>query len=158
MKLDFLQKISFKFILIHCLAGFLLIFAASLLGYINNIEVASSVEKNGVNEAMKQLGAERLSDYTIWFYISPILGLLTSTLITYVLFMKRELFWLNSIVVFLCLLLFNYLGLFRLEYTKYVAYQMNFGLVVNVIVSSACLIIFASILYYYSFKISKNEN
>lgn len=158
MKLDFLQNINLKLILIHCLAGFLLIFAFSLIGYINDIELANIVEKNGVNEAMKQLGAERLSNYTIWFYISPLIGLLTSTLISSIFFIKRKLFWINSIVVFFGLLIFNYLGLFRLEYTKYVAYQMNYGLVINVVISSTILIITAFVLYYLSFRISKIIN
>lgn len=157
MKLDFLKNIQPKLILIHCLAGFFLIFAASLMGYINDIELANIVEKNGVNEAMKQVGPERLSNYTIWFYISPIIGLLTSTLISAILFFKRDLLWINTILVFLGLLIFNHLGLFREEFTKYVAYLMNFGLVVNIIVSSAFLIIMASIFYYTSFRISKKS-
>ena len=103
------------------------------------------------------MGVVRSSNYTIWFYFSPLIGLLISTLISSVFFIKRKLFWWNSILVFFGLLLLNYFGLFRLEYTKYVAYQMNFGLVINVIVSSALLIILAFSLYYSSCRISKNE-
>lgn len=157
MKSGFSQNINFKLILIHCLAGFILTFAVSLIGYINDVELVSIVEKKGVEEAMKEMGVIRMSNYSIWFYFSPFIGLLTSTLISSVFFIKKKLFWFNSILVFFGLLLSNYFGLYRLEYTKYIAYQLNFGLVINVIVSSSILIILSILLYYFSFKFLKKE-
>ena len=154
-KLEFLKRINTKLILTLCLAGFLLIFASSIIGYINDIELATFVEKNGVNEAMKQLGAERLSNYTIWFYISTLIGLLVSTLISSFIILKKKLLWINSTLVFLGLLFLNFLNLYRLEYTKYVVYLMNYGLVINVVIFSSIFMLLSFVSYYYSFRIKK---
>ncbi len=156
MNSDVLQKINLKLISIHIFAGLLLVFAVSLIGYINDIELANIVEKNGVNEAMKQLGPERLSNYSIWFYIAPLLGLLLSTLVSVVFFIKTKSFWFYGLFVFIALLMTNYFGLYQIENTKYIVYLLEFGLVINVIISSAFLIIIAFTLYFISYKISKN--
>lgn len=158
MKLNFLERINVKLVLTQCLYGFLLIFAFALIGLINDIELVNLAEEKGVKEAIKQIDSTRITKFQIWLQFMPLIGILIATVISSVVFFKRNLFWLNSIFVFIGLLLFNYFGFFRLDYIKYIADLMNLGLVINVILSSSILIIIAFGLYYYSYRISKNEN
>lgn len=157
MKLDFLKHINVKLVLLHCLAGFFLTFAISLIGYINDIELVNFVQEKGVKAVMNKFTPERLSCYMIWFGLVSLIGVLISTMISFIFFLKKNLFWIHSVIVFVVLFGFNYFGFFT-SHKPYFAYLMNFGLVVNVIVTSSILLIFAIIVYYYSFRIFKKES
>ncbi len=151
--MDFLKRIDFKQVLIHCLAGIFLTFAVSLLGYINDIELIRFVEEKGIKEALNIFEPERLSYYIIWFGLYSLIGLLLSTIISAIFFFKKKLFWLHSVIVFTVLFVSNYYGFFR-NHKPYIAHLMSFDLVINVIISSSILMILAIIAYYYSYRIS----
>ena len=151
--MDFLKRIDNKQILIHCLAGIFLTFSISLIGYINDFELISFVEEKGIKAALNQFEPERLSQYMIWFGLVSLIGVLISTMISFIFFFKKKLFWIHSVIIFIFLFGFNYFGFFR-NHKPYFAYLLNLGLVVNVIVTSSILMVLAIITYYSSYRIS----
>lgn len=155
MKLNFLEKINIRLVLIHCLSGVLLIFVSALLGNISDIELINLAEEKGFKEAMKLVDANRLTLFQLWYVYSTLIGLLVATIISIIFFIKRKLIWLNSLFVFIALFVTNYFGLIR-NYRRHLAFLLDFGLVINVVILSSILTILAFGLYYYSYRISKN--
>lgn len=155
--MDFLKRIDFKQVLIHCLAGVLLVFVAALLGNISDIEYIHLVEEKGVKEAFhNHMNSERLFWFNFWYAISSFFGVLFASVISVVFFIKRKLTWLNSVLVFIILYFTNYFG-FISSYRKQLAFLLDFGLIINVLIMSSILIIIAFSLYFYSYRISKEN-
>ena len=88
MKLDILHRINFKLVILNCLAGFLLIFAITMLGLVNDIELINLVEEKGVNETIKQIELSRVSNYLIWQGFFTHIGIIIAFLLSAFFFFK----------------------------------------------------------------------
>ena len=108
MKLDILHRINFKLVILNCLAGFLLIFAITMLGLVNDIELINLVEEKGVNETIKQIELSRVSNYLIWQGFFTHIGIIIAFLLSAFFFFKTKLYLLNSVLVLIGLLIFNF--------------------------------------------------
>ena len=161
MKFDFLHRINFKLVVLHCLASFLLIFAISMLGLINDIELINLVEEKGVIETIKQIELSRVSNYLIWQGFFTHIGIIMAFLFSAFFFFKTKLYLLNSVLVLIGLLIFNFFGFFSLDNIKFITHLMDFGLLINVITLSTIFIILAISIYFYCFlfmRINTSKN
>lgn len=115
---DIKNKIKWRIIALHLIATFFFVLGARQFGVLNDLGIVESVDKYGFQEALSVLVKEdnfstRYAYFSFWLNISPLIGLLLALLVSLTLTIKRKIFWLNTIIVFVISILLNKLGLYE---------------------------------------------
>lgn len=116
--LFFKDKIIWQIIIVHLVATFFIILAAKQFAELNDIEIIKLVDKYGPENAIKHLRTDnnspaRIAYYLIWRNVACLIGLLIAFMVSLIIFIKKKMFWLNALIVFIIGLSFVRLGLFR---------------------------------------------
>jgi len=115
---DFMHKINLRLITVHLIATFFIILAARQFAMLNDTGIVESVDKYGLDEGLKHLVKEdnfstRLAYFSLWINLSSLIGLLLAFIASLILTIKKKMFWLNALIVFIMAILLNRLGLYE---------------------------------------------
>ena len=155
---NLIYKINWRIILLHIVATIFIILCAQQFAKLNDIEIIKLVDKYGAENALKQLQKDtnypsRISDFLLWNSISNLIGLLTAFILSFIIIIKKKMFWLNSLIIFILGLLFIRLGLFKNQIINTLFYSFgdlfpNFGLLYKYIINGTILLIFALLIFF----------
>ena len=155
---NLIYKINWRIILLHIVATIFIILCAQQFAKLNDIEIIKLVDKYGAENALKQLQKDtnypsRISDFLLWNSISNLIGLLTAFILSFTIIIKKKMFWLNSLIIFILGLLFIRLGLFKNQIINTLFYSFgdlfpNFGLLYKYIINGTILLIFALLIFF----------
>lgn len=153
-----IYKINWRIILLHSVATIFIILCAQQFATLNDIEIIKLVDKYGAENALKQLQKDtnsltRIADFTFWNSMSNLIGLLTAFVLSFIIMIKKKMFWLNSLIIFIIGLLFIRLGLFKNQiiYTLFYSFGdivPNLGLLYKFIINGTIVLIFALLLFF----------
>lgn len=112
------NKINWRIILVHIIATYFVVLATKQFVQLNDTELVKLVDKYGVENSIKQLQKDsntpsRIAYYLFWNGASNLIGLLIAFVISLIICIQRNIFWLNGLIVFIIGLSFNKLGLFK---------------------------------------------
>jgi hypothetical protein len=102
----FIHKFNWRLITIHLFAAICLVWAADQLVLIPNVELIKGIAKLEMSEALKQKDfRQNFLAFIQTEGIFRLTGLLISFIISLLLTIKRKVFWLNSLIPFLIVIL-----------------------------------------------------
>jgi cytochrome c biogenesis protein CcdA len=113
-----MNKINWQLIIIHLIATFFVTTSSIQFGTLNDVGILELIDQNGVKHLLQPLSkddkfASRLANFSLWSNLSTYFGLLLAVIISIILTLKRNQYWLNALIVFAIALLLNGLGFFE---------------------------------------------
>jgi hypothetical protein len=179
MKLpSFIHKINWRIITAHVFATFFIILAAKQLSNLYDIEIIKLVDKYGAENAIKQLQKEnnfsgRIAYFLFWNGASNLIGLLIGSTISLIIIIKKKIFWINSLIVFIIGLSFIRLGFFKNQIIQTLFYSFgsffnDSGILYKCVINGIILVLFAVFIFFnkwtnnfalnYSMKVDPKTN
>lgn len=147
---NFIHKINWPLIAIHLVATFFMIIAARQFAMLNDIGIIKSIDKYGLEGSLKHLYKDgnyssRIAYFLIWTNLSGLIGLLFGFLISLGLTIKKKMFSLNALIVFIIALLLNRFGLFHIKIINTIFFSLgslvsHFGLEYEFIINGTILL------------------
>ncbi|WP_018342564.1 hypothetical protein [Cytophaga aurantiaca] len=100
---NFILKINYRLILIHLLASVFILLGAERFALLYDFELFEISSKEEVVKYIEngQISATRLSYYLLVHKSGGLIGLLISFLISLMICIKKKIFWLNAITIFI---------------------------------------------------------
>jgi len=154
----FTDKIIWRIIIVHIFAIFFTILAAKQFAELNDIEIIKLLDKYGAENSLKELrkepdSASRIAYYLFWKGISEVIGLLIGFVISLILFIKKKMFWLNALIVFIVGLSFIKIGVFKNQiiYRLFFSFDdlfPNVELQYKFVINGTILLLFALFLFF----------
>jgi hypothetical protein len=155
---NFIYKINWRIIILHIVATIFIIFSAKQFAILNDIEIIKLVDRYRAENAIKQLQKEsnspnRIEYFLLWNGMSKLIGLLIAFILSFIIIIKKKMFWLNSLIIFIIGLLFIQLGLFKNQIINTLFYSFddlfpNFGTLYKSIINGTILLIFALFIFF----------
>lgn len=159
MKLSsIIHTINSRIIITHVLATFFIILAAKQFSNLYDIEIIQLVDKYGAQKAIKQLQKEnessvRIAYFLFWNGASTLIGLLIGFIISLIIIIRKKIFWINALIVFIIGLASIRLGLFENQMIRTLFYSfgrffIDSGILYKCVINGTTLVLFALFMFF----------
>ncbi len=122
----FISRINWWQILVHMLAFWFFMYAFETLSYLFHLKILNAALSSNANlekmMAEKGVTTDDLSSFLFWKSISGAIGLLVALLLSLFLSVKRNWFWLNSLIAFALIFLLQWFHVTGWDYLKSIFY------------------------------------
>ncbi len=117
LRMKYISRISWRIILIHLAATLLFIFSAKQFVNLHDLQLIELLNKYGIEGAMKRgtFSGEFMSAFLTWRWCASLIGLFLGFILSMILVIRSNKFWLNSVLVFIAGFLFIRLGLVNMS-------------------------------------------
>ena len=154
-----MQKLNYKLIISHTLAGIFLIWALNELIYLYDTELLRIYEDIDIIDAWRLNNKiERISKLLLLKYTSSYIGLIISLIISLSITLKRKFGGVNSFTAFLIIIVLIRLGIITSDIVEKVVYfpgEILFGFSVKSVTLNGIILLSVSIWLYFSQLINK---
>jgi hypothetical protein len=129
---NFLSKLNWRLMVIHFVACWFFIYGFQQLAALHDIALTNAftniknVDDDKMLNVIKRFGASRIATEALWINLSGPLGLLTGFIISLLVSLKHKWYWLNSVIVFVVMILLKRFKLLGWYYLKQIVLEPGY--------------------------------